>query len=188
MCSLTFLTLLSLWFCITKDFIKQLRWFKSSILPVVLNHPLTLDSTFLHSPDPLMSQSCSVPVQQNKQAQSTLFCQVIILLFQCTALAHQGLDECQTCHKRMTSMHGQEKEWTFGSNAVSLLSYENLTPSYERLVSFLAFAWSIYLSTRDGHSYHLVAPSFEGNASPSFECVLNPWYMVTQHTLKNAEN
>lgn len=48
---------------------KQLRWFKSSVLSVLLNHPLTLDSTFLHSSDPLMIPSCSAPVQQNKQAE-----------------------------------------------------------------------------------------------------------------------
>lgn len=71
-------------------------------------------------------------------------------------------------------MDGQEKEWTFGSSVLSLLSYEDLPLSYERLETFLAFVCSTYLSTRDAHNYHLVAPSFEGNLSPSFKYVLYP--------------
>lgn len=164
---------LSLWFSITKDLMKQLRWFKQ-----LISTRRFRGSTFLHFSDPLMTQFFSVPapVQLTKQAEKY---SPFLLGYYPIILGHwfssdvvgwmpnlsQGTDKC--------AQPGKETD---------------LPVNYKRLETLLVFVWSTYLTTRDAHNYHLGAPSFEGNLSLSCKYVLYQWYMVIPHIIKNAEN
>lgn len=132
---------LSLWFCITKEVMKQTRWFNSTLWSWGLDHPLAtlfnLYALFWPTDDSvLFCSSFSLALQTN------IWEELRLLGYYSVILVHwfdSDLVRWMPDHKGMTDVHSQKNNQTFESNILFLLTYRHSPVSYERLEMFLAF-------------------------------------------------